>query len=48
MRGSYDGNDLSKVGSGLIFQEQQARVTADKAEAMARQSLETKGGRQRL
>ncbi|EPK1904048.1 phage tail tip fiber protein [Klebsiella pneumoniae] len=42
MRGSYEGNDLSKVGSGLIFQEQLARVTADKAEAMARQSLETK------
>ncbi|EPX6621209.1 phage tail protein [Klebsiella quasipneumoniae] len=42
MRGSYDGNDLSKVGSGLIFQEQQARVAADKAEATARQSLETK------
>ncbi len=42
IRGSYDGNDLSKVSSGLIFQEQQARVTADKAEATARQSLETK------
>lgn len=42
MRGSYEGNDLSKVGSGLIFQEQLARVTADKAEATARQSLETK------
>lgn len=42
MRGSYEGNDLSKVGSGLIFQEQQARITADKAEATARQSLETK------
>ncbi|WP_370516508.1 MULTISPECIES: phage tail tip fiber protein [Klebsiella] len=42
MRGSYEGNDLSKVGSGLIYQEQQARVTADKAEATARQSLETK------
>lgn len=42
MRGSYDGNDLSKVGSGLIFQEQQARVAADQAEATARQSLETK------
>jgi len=42
IRGSYDGNDLSKVGSGLIFQEQQARVTADKAEASSRQSLETK------
>lgn len=42
MRGSYDGNDLSKVGSGLIYQEQQARVTADKAEATSRQALETK------
>ena len=42
IRGSYEGSDLSKVGSGLIYQEQQARVTADKAEAMARQSLETK------
>ncbi|MGK5716019.1 phage tail tip fiber protein [Klebsiella pneumoniae] len=42
IRGSYDGNDLSKVSSGLIFQERQARVTADKAEATARQSLETK------
>lgn len=42
MRGSYEGNDLSKVGSGLIYQEQQARVTADKAEATSRQALETK------
>lgn len=42
IRGSYEGNDLTKVSSGLIFQEQQARVTADKSEATARQSLETK------
>ncbi|HDU4703422.1 TPA: DUF1983 domain-containing protein [Klebsiella pneumoniae subsp. pneumoniae] len=42
LRGSYDGNDLTKVSSGLIYQEQQARVTGDKAEASARQSLETR------
>lgn len=42
LRGSYEGNDLTKLASGLIYQEQQARVTADKAEATSRQSLETK------
>jgi hypothetical protein len=31
LRGAYDGTDLSLVTSGLIFQERQARNTADSA-----------------
>jgi hypothetical protein len=31
LRGTYDGTDLSLVTSGLIFQERQARNTADSA-----------------
>jgi len=31
LRGSYTGNDISLLSSGLIFQERQARATADSA-----------------
>lgn len=41
MRGSYDGNDLEKVTSGLLYQEKTARVTAIQAEVKARESLQT-------
>ncbi|MBK6272133.1 TipJ family phage tail tip protein [Klebsiella michiganensis] len=41
MRGSYDGNDLEKVTSGLLYQEKTARVTAISAEVKARESLQT-------
>ncbi|WP_131023573.1 TipJ family phage tail tip protein [Klebsiella variicola] len=41
MRGSYDGSDLEKVTSGLLYQEKTARVTAISAEVKARESLQT-------
>ncbi|HCB2317613.1 TPA: DUF1983 domain-containing protein [Klebsiella pneumoniae] len=41
MRGSYDGSDLEKVTSGLLYQEKTARVTAIQAEVRARESLQT-------
>ncbi|WP_142987903.1 carbohydrate binding domain-containing protein, partial [Klebsiella pneumoniae] len=41
MRGSYDGSDLEKVTSGLMYQEKTARVTAISAEVKARESLQT-------
>lgn len=41
MRGSYDGSDLEKVTSGLLYQEKTARVTAIRAEVKARESLQT-------
>ncbi|KDH15013.1 DUF1983 domain-containing protein [Klebsiella pneumoniae] len=40
MRGSYDGSDLEKVTSGLLYQEKTARVTAIQAEVKARESLQ--------
>src|SRR5690606_29201403 len=33
MRGSYTGNDLAALTNGLVYQERQARVTADSAMA---------------
>ncbi|MEY1428544.1 phage tail protein [Providencia manganoxydans] len=44
MRGDYDGTDVTKITSGLIFSEREARTTADKAEALQRRSLETRLG----
>ncbi|EPG3568297.1 phage tail tip fiber protein [Providencia rettgeri] len=44
MRGDYDGTDVTKITSGLIFSEREARTTADKAEASERKSLETRLG----
>ena len=41
MRGSYEGSDLEKVTSGLLYQEKTARVTAIQAEVKARESLQT-------
>ncbi|HHL1320605.1 TPA: DUF1983 domain-containing protein [Klebsiella pneumoniae] len=41
MRGSYEGSDLEKVTSGLLYQEKMARVTAISAEVKARESLQT-------
>ena len=41
MRGSYEGTDLEKVTSGLLYQEKTARVTAISAEVKARESLQT-------
>ncbi|CAM7904141.1 DUF1983 domain-containing protein [Klebsiella pneumoniae] len=41
MRGSYDGSDLEKVTSGLLYQEKTARVTAIQAEVKAREYLQT-------
>ena len=41
MRGSYDGSDLEKVTSGLLYQEKTARATAISAEVKARESLQT-------
>ncbi|EPM7753699.1 TipJ family phage tail tip protein [Klebsiella pneumoniae] len=41
MRGSYEGSDLDKVTSGLLYQEKTARVTAISAEVKARESLQT-------
>lgn len=41
MRGSYDGSDLEKVTTGLLYQEKTARVTAIQAEVKARESLQT-------
>ncbi|MEX6428122.1 phage tail tip fiber protein [Providencia manganoxydans] len=44
MRGDYDGTDVTKITSGLIFSEREARTTADKAEALQRRTLETRLG----
>ncbi|HHL1545472.1 TPA: DUF1983 domain-containing protein [Klebsiella pneumoniae] len=41
MRGSYEGSDMEKVTSGLLYQEKTARVTAISAEVKARESLQT-------
>lgn len=41
MHGSYEGSDLDKVTSGLLYQEKTARVTAISAEVKARESLQT-------
>ncbi|HIF0970841.1 TPA: TipJ family phage tail tip protein [Klebsiella pneumoniae] len=41
MRGSYEGSDLDKVTSGLLYQEKTARVTTISAEVKARESLQT-------
>ncbi len=41
MRGSYEGSELEKVTSGLLYQEKTARVTAISAEVKARESLQT-------
>ena len=41
MRGSYEGSDLDKITSGLLYQEKTARVTAISAEVKARESLQT-------
>ncbi|HIH5324251.1 TPA: TipJ family phage tail tip protein [Klebsiella pneumoniae] len=41
MRGSYEGSDLEKVTSGLLYQEKTVRVTAISAEVKARESLQT-------
>ncbi|HBR5869460.1 TPA: DUF1983 domain-containing protein [Klebsiella pneumoniae] len=41
MRGSYEGSDLEKVTSGLLYQEKTARVTAISAEVKGRESLQT-------
>ncbi|ATM51309.1 hypothetical protein CRN65_27250 (plasmid) [Klebsiella pneumoniae] len=41
LRGSYDGNDLTKVSSGLIYQEHR-HESQGQGEASARQSLETR------
>lgn len=40
MRGSYDGNDLAQVTTGLIYSERQARTTADSALATRASALE--------
>ncbi|MGP7065444.1 phage tail tip fiber protein, partial [Klebsiella pneumoniae] len=37
----YEGSDLDKVTSGLLYQEKTARVTAISAEVKARESLQT-------
>lgn len=42
IRGAYAGNDLSLLSSGLLFQERQARATADQSEVTARQQLSAK------
>ncbi|MEW2741555.1 phage tail protein [Providencia rettgeri] len=42
MRGDYTGTDLSKVTTGLIFAEREARVGGDKSEAAERKSMETR------
>ncbi|MCS5452489.1 phage tail protein [Enterobacter huaxiensis] len=41
IRGTYTGNDLSKVTQGLIFQEREARVTADSSQATQHSQLKT-------
>ncbi|MDU1092679.1 MAG: DUF1983 domain-containing protein, partial [Leclercia adecarboxylata] len=40
IRGDYTGDDPSKLASGLLFTERQARITAQEAEVTARTALE--------
>jgi len=40
IRGGYPGDDPSKLASGLLFTERQARITAQEAEVTARTALE--------
>jgi len=40
IRGGYTGDDPSKLASGLLFTERQARITAQEAEVTARTALE--------
>nr|AKG47484.1 Fibronectin type III domain protein [Pectobacterium carotovorum] len=42
MRGDYTGTDLTKITTGLIFAEREARVGGDKSEAVERKSMETR------
>ena len=42
MRGTYAGTDLAAVSAGLLYDERQARSTADSSEVTARQSLSAK------
>ncbi|WP_412098983.1 phage tail tip protein [Klebsiella michiganensis] len=41
IRGTSDSNSLADLRSGLLYQEMNARITADKAEVTARESLQT-------
>ncbi|AFJ47130.1 phage tail tip fiber protein [Shimwellia blattae] len=41
VRGNSESHHLADLKSGLLFQEMNARITADKAEASARRSLQT-------
>ncbi|HEI8714190.1 TPA: DUF1983 domain-containing protein [Klebsiella oxytoca] len=41
IRGTTDSNSLADLRSGLLYQEMNARITADKAEVTARESLQT-------
>ena len=40
IRGTSDSNSLADLRSGLLYQEMNARITADKAEVTARESLQ--------
>jgi len=40
IRGGYTGDDPSKLASGLLYTERQARITAQEAEVTARTALE--------
>lgn len=42
LRGPYEGTDAEKVTSGLLYSEKQLRISGDKAEASARQALQSK------
>ncbi|MCG1031992.1 DUF1983 domain-containing protein [Bacillus amyloliquefaciens] len=41
IRGGYTGNDPSKLASGLLYTERQARITAQEAEVTERKKLES-------
>ncbi|MBZ7548427.1 DUF1983 domain-containing protein [Klebsiella oxytoca] len=41
IRGTTDSNSLADLRSGLLYQEMSARISADKAEVTARESLQT-------
>ncbi len=41
IRGGYAGDDPSKLASGLLYTERQARITAQEAEVRARTALES-------
>jgi len=41
IRGGYEGDDPSKLSSGLLYTERKARITAQEAEVSARTRLET-------